>query len=168
MIPGSGRSPGGGNGNLLQYSCLENSMDRGAWWATAHGIRELDTTEQLNHPQCPFPARPLSLELAHALCVFVFSPCSGDCGGFVFPFLGLEGTRRASRPGILTKEAQGTSHYRIDRCSVLASTLGDFLQPPPASDGCCGNDDINPHFQCKWLSSGVFPLHPSPVPIANH
>ena len=30
-IPGSGRSPGGGNGNLLQYSCLENSMDRGAW-----------------------------------------------------------------------------------------------------------------------------------------
>ena len=34
LITGSGRSPGGGNGNLLQYSCLENSMDRGAWWAT--------------------------------------------------------------------------------------------------------------------------------------
>ena len=33
LIPGSGRSPGGGNGNPLQYSCLENSMDRGAWWA---------------------------------------------------------------------------------------------------------------------------------------
>ena len=32
-IPGSGRSPGGGNGNPLQYSCLENPMDRGAWWA---------------------------------------------------------------------------------------------------------------------------------------
>ena len=37
LIPGSGRSPGVGNGNPLQYSCLENSMDRGAWWATVHG-----------------------------------------------------------------------------------------------------------------------------------
>ena len=36
--PGSGRSPGEGNGNPLQYSCLENSMDRGAWWATVHGV----------------------------------------------------------------------------------------------------------------------------------
>ena len=38
LIPGSGRSPGGGNGNPLQYSCLQNSMDRGAWRATVHGI----------------------------------------------------------------------------------------------------------------------------------
>ena len=37
-IPGSGISPGEGNGNPLQYSCLENPMDRGAWWATVHGI----------------------------------------------------------------------------------------------------------------------------------
>ena len=37
-IPGSGRSPGEGNGNLLQYSCLENPMDRGVWQATAHGV----------------------------------------------------------------------------------------------------------------------------------
>ena len=44
-IPGSGRSPAEGNGNPLQYSCLENSMDRGAWWAIVHGITELDTTE---------------------------------------------------------------------------------------------------------------------------
>ena len=36
-IPGLGRSPGEGNGNPLQYSCLENHMDRGAWWATVHG-----------------------------------------------------------------------------------------------------------------------------------
>ena len=39
-IPGSERSPGGGNGNPLQYSCLENPMDRGAWWATVHGVAE--------------------------------------------------------------------------------------------------------------------------------
>ena len=37
-IPGWGRSPGGGHGNLLQYSCLENPMDRGALWATVHGV----------------------------------------------------------------------------------------------------------------------------------
>ena len=38
LIPGSGRSPGEGSGNPLQYSCLENSTDRGAWWATVHGV----------------------------------------------------------------------------------------------------------------------------------
>ena len=38
LIPGLGRSPGERNGNPLQYSCLENSMDRGAWWATIHGV----------------------------------------------------------------------------------------------------------------------------------
>ena len=37
VIPELGRAPGIGNGNALQYSCLENSMDRGAWWATIHG-----------------------------------------------------------------------------------------------------------------------------------
>ena len=37
-VPGSGRSPGVGNGNPFQYSCLENSMDRRAWWARVHGV----------------------------------------------------------------------------------------------------------------------------------
>ena len=44
-ISGSVRSPGVGNGNLIQYSRLENSIDRGTWWATAHGVAESDTTE---------------------------------------------------------------------------------------------------------------------------
>ena len=42
-IPGSGRSPGEGNGNPPQNSCLENSMDRGAWWVTVHGITKSGT-----------------------------------------------------------------------------------------------------------------------------
>ena len=42
-IPGSGRSPGEGNGTPLQCSCLENPMDRGAWWAAVHGVAESQT-----------------------------------------------------------------------------------------------------------------------------
>ena len=47
-VPQSGRSPGVGNGNSFQYSCLENSIDRGAWQATVHGLVESDTIE---HPR---------------------------------------------------------------------------------------------------------------------
>ena len=42
-VTGLGRSPGVGNGNPLQYSCLENSMDRGAWWPTVHGVAKSQT-----------------------------------------------------------------------------------------------------------------------------
>ena len=57
LIPGLGKSPGEGNGCLLQYSCLENSMDRGAWWATVHGVTKSQTrlsntfTFMINHPK---------------------------------------------------------------------------------------------------------------------
>ena len=43
LIPGSKRFPGEGNGNPLQYSCLENSMDREAWWVTVHGVSKSQT-----------------------------------------------------------------------------------------------------------------------------
>ena len=46
-IPGLGRSPGEDNGNPLQYFCLEDSMDRGTWWAKVHEVTELDRTERL-------------------------------------------------------------------------------------------------------------------------
>ena len=52
-IPGLGRSPRGGNGNLLQYSCKENPMDRGVWQATAHGITK-SWTRLTTHPRTPF------------------------------------------------------------------------------------------------------------------
>ena len=47
--PGSGRSPGKGNSNPLQYSCLENPMDRGVWWATVHGPHEQRVGHSLSH-----------------------------------------------------------------------------------------------------------------------
>ena len=48
-IPGSGRFPGEGHSNPLQYSCLENPVDRGAWWATVHGVAESNMIEATQH-----------------------------------------------------------------------------------------------------------------------
>ena len=57
--PGSGRSPGEGSGNPLQYSCLGNPMDRGAWWATAHELRgmghDLVTKQQQEQQKARIP-----------------------------------------------------------------------------------------------------------------
>ena len=60
LIPGSGRSPGGGNSNPLQDSCLENSMDRGTWWATVHGVTKSCYKDGDNCSD-QRPIRPVSL-----------------------------------------------------------------------------------------------------------
>ena len=61
LIPGLGRSPGGGNGTPLQYSCLENSMNRRDWWATVHEIaKELDMTRLDNYFYHLFRAREVT------------------------------------------------------------------------------------------------------------
>ena len=58
-IPGSGRCPGEGNGNPLQYSCLENPMDSGAWQTTVYASQELDSTELLSTHTQGFPGGPM-------------------------------------------------------------------------------------------------------------
>ena len=58
MIPGSGKSPGGGNGNPLQYPCLGNPLDRGAWRATVHGVAKIGqdlATKQQQHGEFRSP-----------------------------------------------------------------------------------------------------------------
>ena len=53
-VPGSGRSPEGGNSNPLQYSCLENSMDRGTWWAIVHGVPQSQTRLSVSVHICTY------------------------------------------------------------------------------------------------------------------
>ena len=68
-IPGSRRSPGGGNGNPLQNSCLENPMNRGAWWATVHRVAESQILVDCQSPV--FERSPSSNEMAHLSTVSV-------------------------------------------------------------------------------------------------
>ena len=68
LISGLGRSPAGGQGNPLQYSCLENSMDRGAWQATVHRVTQSQTwLKRLSMHTCPFPKVD---NLASGVCVW--------------------------------------------------------------------------------------------------
>ena len=88
-IPGSGRSPGEGNGNPLQYSCLGNLMDRGAWWATLHGVTKV------RHDSAKPPHQQQHIR----------SPCVLCCNVWNFPWLSR--TPDASLPLCLSSCLQG-------------------------------------------------------------
>ena len=74
MISGSERSPGGGNSNSLEYSCLENPMDRGAWWATVHRVEKCQTQLSLGSlTELPeIQLRYLSFIFRERLCIWIF------------------------------------------------------------------------------------------------
>ena len=79
-IPGLGRSPGEGNGNPLQYSCLENPMDRGAWWAIVHGVTKSQTRLSdftFTFSTCSKQALGLLLVALWGLLIVVASHCGG-------------------------------------------------------------------------------------------
>ena len=80
LIPGLGRSPGEGNGNPLQYSCLENPMDGGAWWAAVHGVTKSRT--RLSDFTFTFHFHALEKEMATHSSVLAWRiPGSGEPGG---------------------------------------------------------------------------------------
>ena len=82
LIPGSGRSPGEGNGNPLQYSCLENLMDRGAWWATVHEVTKSRT--RLNAFILTFHFHALEKEIAtHSSILAWRIPGTEESGGLL-------------------------------------------------------------------------------------
>ena len=94
-IPGSGRSPGEGNGNPLQHSCLGNRMDRGAWWAIVHGVaKELDMTQRLNNSNILLSRTALKKYLSIWLWVFVMVH-----GTFTVSFGIFDAVHRFSRCG---------------------------------------------------------------------
>ena len=143
LVPGSGRSPGAGNGNRLQYSCLENSMDGGARWAAVHGNhKESDTTEQLHfslhfHSRGPgthlpagsgFPGLQSSdLAAGGPSCLCVCSPLINNRLNLPFGAQGrfrelepvpykreMGGTERLVQPGALQGPARFHHQRRVD------------------------------------------------------
>ena len=113
LIPGLGKSPGGGNGKLLQYSCLKNSMDSGPWQATVHGgHKELDMTEQLSSSsKCQYTHFPdlemeclwhSTLDLFNTKSVFVTITCTVLSYGLLSMILSLSQRAYCLQPEWLT------------------------------------------------------------------
>ena len=109
-IPGSGRSPGGRNSNPLQYSCLGNPMDRGAWRATVHEVtKEMYTTKRINKSPHHFQDRPIKTSFLLPAAQFPEQLCQFHC----------ENGRASSSwaPGCCEESAPSCPHLRRTRAS---------------------------------------------------
>ena len=109
-IPGSGRSPGGRNSNPLQYSCLGNHMDRGAWRATVHEVtKEMYTTKRINKSPHHFQDRPIKTSFLLPAAQFPEQLCQFHC----------ENGRATSSwaPGCCEESAPSCPHLRRTRAS---------------------------------------------------
>ena len=149
-IPGSGRSPGGGNGSPLQHSCLENPMNRGAWRATVHGVTESDTTERPRVHAQPLlcglalgvsgdPSGP-AFFLLRCLCLSCVSPWSPLLWGFP-PRGSLDEEWTAEREWEQAPwgESAGASKppWAPD-CTGVGLSLGQAVERPALPPGAAG------------------------------
>ena len=154
-IPGSGRSPGEGNGNPLQYSCLENPTDRGIWWATVHGVAK-SRTQLSDFTFFPFflllqstgPSAGASVVGAHGLSCSKVYEIFPDQGSIPCPLhgqvdsLSLDHQKSPpvfSRQDLLTtgtpalqayvSEARNVSERRVNSSNWVSVGLGLYSQP---------------------------------------
>ena len=111
-IPGSGRFPGEENGNPLQYSCLGNSTDRGAWWAPVQGVAESETTEH-THTVTTEMENGVSLTFEHSFTQQLFISIKY----FFFP---LGQTLFFSNP---TCRCHGLTSFFLPHCSVIKQIM---------------------------------------------
>ena len=137
--PGSGRTSGVVNGNTLQYSCLDNSMDRGAWLATElwQGSIESDTTKRLHtHKQSLFSAKE------HPTCQSTVSKNTGDtrhCGGYSVQFISVSHScltlcnpRDCSTPGLpVHHQLQELTQTQVHRVSDAIQPSHPVSSPSP-------------------------------------
>ena len=101
-IPSSGRSSGGGSGNPLQYSCLGNPMDRGAWWATVHGVAKSRTGLWAHVHTHRLLTMVVPLVAEHGFQTMGFSSCLAPCGMWDLPWAVIEPMSPAITGGFLT------------------------------------------------------------------
>ena len=147
-IPGSGRSPGEGNGSPLQCSCLGNPTDRGAWWATVLGVtKELGTTDQLNNNSviCN-PPRDYYLEFPSVNSFFPWLTSSHLLG------ISSKATFSGSFPdhSLSTMNCPTPWHHWTLFLSLTLSTTWNVASLPPSlwEDKLLGEDIL----ECSWYS----------------
>ena len=141
LIPGLGRSLGEGNGNPLQYSCLENSMDGGAWWATVHGVAKSRTRlSDFNFTflsPCVWPCGCLQCVACHlsnpcpetSLRAKMFAPLSCSC----CPLLGLP---TSAHPHLLDLAQKSPPPCSLS-CFLLSDPMQDETQHFCFAGLCC-------------------------------